>query len=207
MTERTEDVHADEVFGQCFPLMTPVFNSVGEMISLSDVQDLQPLSSNVFEPWMMPAFPEGSPLCDEVIRAFTAERMPWDVLSPLGPGFERQSISQSVYEDPNDATLVCQWCDNGSPCNMPYSPGKNQKHSIAQHFNKVHHLSVGGKLPQRCLWLGCTKELKQESLVRHILTVHLRVKSACEGCGTSFARPDSLQRHMKKSCGAGNEER
>ncbi|KAG6373321.1 hypothetical protein JVT61DRAFT_6463 [Boletus reticuloceps] len=173
--------------------MTPVFNldSVGEMTPLSDVQDLQSLSSDVFdEPWMSPAFPEGSPgPCDAVIQAFTAERMPWDVLSPLGHGFDRQSNSQSVYDDPSDATLVCQWCDNGSPCNMPYSPGKNQKHSISQHFNKVHNLSVGGKLPQRCLWLGCTKELKQESIVRHILTVHLRVKSACEGCGYFLCSP------------------
>lgn len=148
-----------------------------------------------------------------------------NVFNSLEPGFDIRSILPNLYEgvghlscaigrrmtqslQPSDTNHKCGWCVDGSPCNKDYTSSSNLKHSVSQHLGKVHNLlSAGGKSTQRCQWVGCSKKLKQESIVRHILTVHLQIKTACKACGTSFARQDSLQRHIKNSCGAGTGER
>ncbi|KAF8558117.1 hypothetical protein OG21DRAFT_1481652 [Imleria badia] len=208
--KRSRDFDINQCVGQEFPPLTSDFclDPVGEaVLPLSDFPGLPALPNNVLGSWMEPAQPLGGfDSCDALMRGLTVEEpIPWDLPFPLEPGFDGLSFPQSLYEDvTSDTTHMCGWCDNnGLPCNASYPPGENLKHHIAQHLYEVHNLvSSGGKSTQKCRWRGCTKELKQESIVRHILTVHLHVSATCKACGTSFARTDSLQRHVRNSCGA-----
>ncbi|KAF9243546.1 hypothetical protein BU15DRAFT_59913 [Melanogaster broomeanus] len=80
---------------------------------------------------------------------------------------------------------------------------QSDKHAISQHLSSAHNHPFGsGKSTQRCRWAGCTKQLKQESIPRHVLSVHLRMTAMCQACGSSFARHDSLQRHTRNACEA-----
>ena len=199
-------------------------NSYADLHGLPFVYpDLPSLSNHGCDSWMNDLALD---LCHSHMPEIAVmEHAPLDVMNPHEFGFDKHSIPQSHYEDivghlscttermtqslqRSDSTYTCQWRVDRSPCNAFIALGDNLKHSISQHLSKVHSLlPAGGKLTQKCQWAGCAKELKQESIVRHILTVHLRVTTECEACGTSFARRDSLQRHIKKSCGSFKEKR
>ena len=201
-----------------------------------DFTDLPPLPNDLFisDPWMASALvtEDYSPF-DAVLPGFVgpeheqSESAAWDIFD-FTSGFDAQTFLPCHNEDvghppctiwmtrltwpqlSSDAKLTCGWLDNGSLCNAPYPSGDMGclKHAIAQHLQRAHNLgSSSGKLTLKCKWVGCSKELKLESFVRHVLTVHLRVATACKGCGTTFARSDSLQRHMRNSCGASKRER
>ncbi|KAG0703330.1 hypothetical protein DFH29DRAFT_771318, partial [Suillus ampliporus] len=71
-----------------------------------------------------------------------------------------------------------------------------EKSEVAKHLQIVHGVKSGGdkdKMP--CSWDGCGKEMKKESISRHIVAVHLSKKTACASCGKQFARWDSKLRH------------
>ena len=218
------NTHTDQLFGHGFPFVTSDSDlnpdPIGEgAMSLSNLFPHPNHSCLWAEPEIF------DPCHSHMPEIAVMEHAPLDVMNPHEFGFDKHSIPQSHYEDivghlscttermtqslqPSNSTYTCQWRVDRSPCNAFIALGDNPKHSISQHLSKVHSLlPAGGKLTQKCQWAGCAKELKQESIVRHILTVHLRVTTECEACGTSFARRDSLQRHIKKSCGSCKEKR
>ena len=88
----------------------------------------------------------------------------------------------------------CQWIRNGSPCNANVMADRR---SVVEHLQHIHDMKPGEeKFRQACFWEGCTRVLNKESLARHILTVHLKEKVQCAECRLSFAREDSLKRHL-----------
>ena len=181
------------------------------------------LANDGYGQWREPPLPmEGLSLDDPFMGEFTtAQSTHFEALSPFDIGFRIQNIepgpcegvshlsctikhmTQCLLQLTGDTTYICEWHDNGPPCNvMLYSSG-DLKHSVSQHLHRFHNfLPSSGKSTQKCLWRGCLKELKQESIARHIVSVHLRAAVTCHACGTSFARQDSLRRHMRNSCGA-----
>ncbi|KAI9570631.1 hypothetical protein HD554DRAFT_2083658 [Boletus coccyginus] len=132
-----------------------------------------------------------------------AERTPWDTPCPLGFVSNVRNDPPSLHQVSCDITPICLWVVDGSMCNRSFFLGDNLKHSISRHLRNIHGLHpASGKSSVGCQWIGCDKTMKRESIVRHIVAVHLRVATKCGACGTFFARPDSLQRHMKNSGGA-----
>ncbi|KAF8840209.1 hypothetical protein BDN67DRAFT_682140 [Paxillus ammoniavirescens] len=92
-------------------------------------------------------------------------------------------------------TYQCLWSSNGVSCLTLVS---RDRRSVIDHLHDVHGVKPGDdKAPQKCLWELCTKTMNKESIPRHILTVHLKEKAHCTKCGLSFAREDSLKRHLK----------
>ncbi|KIJ14445.1 hypothetical protein PAXINDRAFT_100160 [Paxillus involutus ATCC 200175] len=92
-------------------------------------------------------------------------------------------------------TYQCLWSPKDVPCLTLVS---RDRRSVIDHLHDVHGVKPGDdKTPQKCLWRLCTKTMNKESIPRHILTVHLKEKAHCTKCGLSFAREDSLKRHLK----------
>ncbi|KAL4062893.1 hypothetical protein J3A83DRAFT_1498576 [Scleroderma citrinum] len=107
----------------------------------------------------------------------------WDNLAVRAPGLH-----------------VCQWVDEVKPCGAII---RGDKRDIASHLYERHDISPGlHKMQQQCRWLLCSKVMRKESILRHILAVHLRERARCScGCGLSFARNDSLRRHLRSTKG------
>ncbi|KAG1740835.1 uncharacterized protein EDB91DRAFT_1029286, partial [Suillus paluster] len=71
-----------------------------------------------------------------------------------------------------------------------------EKSEVAKHLHIAHGVKPGGdKNVMSCSWDGCGKEMKKESISRHIVAVHLSKKTECTSCGKQFARWDSKLRH------------
>ncbi|KIJ65239.1 hypothetical protein HYDPIDRAFT_167489 [Hydnomerulius pinastri MD-312] len=94
-------------------------------------------------------------------------------------------------------THKCLWSDNDEPCEEPVA---GDRRDILWHLHAVHGVELrGDKLPQPCFWAHCLKTMNKESIARHILAVHLREGVECTGCGSTFAREDSLKRHIRSA--------
>ena len=99
---------------------------------------------------------------------------------------------------PNPQTQIygCQWLANSAPCEMRVMADRR---SITEHLQQVHGMKMGEeKARKTCLWDGCRSTLNKESLVRHIIGVHLKKGAHCAECGLLFAREDSLKRHLRR---------
>ncbi|KAF9223343.1 hypothetical protein BS17DRAFT_134875 [Gyrodon lividus] len=135
---------------------------------------------------------------NQTLPTAQAERMRTHALVPSTR--HQQEISSSDRSQGGGATggpqmYKCQWSIDGDRClNLVHG----DRRSIIGHLHEVHGMKPGDeKVPQRCSWYSCTKTINKESIPRHILTVHLKEKAYCTWCGLSFAREDSLKRHLK----------
>ncbi|OJA20845.1 hypothetical protein AZE42_02506 [Rhizopogon vesiculosus] len=107
-------------------------------------------------------------------------------------GSSLESEYSSFMDDHN--IHLCRW-DAG--CGLCVEA---EKSDVARHLQATHGVKPGGdKLFIPCLWDGCEKVMKKESLSRHIVAVHLSKKTECTSCGKQFARLDSKLRHIKNS--------
>ncbi|KAF9219953.1 hypothetical protein BS17DRAFT_363923 [Gyrodon lividus] len=102
--------------------------------------------------------------------------------------------SLGVAEDP--LMHECQWSHDGASCGTFLAGNKRE---IALHLRDADAIPLQGntKKPQKCLWKGCRKTMHKESIARHILAVHMKETVHCARCKSSFARNDSLQRHLR----------
>ncbi|KAG2032693.1 hypothetical protein BDR03DRAFT_969253 [Suillus americanus] len=71
-------------------------------------------------------------------------------------------------------------------------------YNISSHLREVHGIHGSDKCRNMCIWNGCNRELKKESLLRHVEEVHLRIVYSCD-CGNTYSRRDTLNRHQR-SC-------
>ena len=115
---------------------------------------------------------------------------------PLGPGGTRRAAFPTSF-------YLCQWSDGGGPCGEVLTGTKN---AIGQHLQSAHAIRLtADRTSQVCLWSGCRKPMRRESIARHVLAVHMKDKVHCSSCGSQYARPDSLRRHQK-TCQVNEED-
>ncbi|KIJ08339.1 hypothetical protein PAXINDRAFT_102608 [Paxillus involutus ATCC 200175] len=92
-------------------------------------------------------------------------------------------------------THECQWAADGTWCGALV---QGDRREVMLHLNEKHGIPLtGDKVPQMCLWQGCRSSMRRESIARHIVAVHMKERVHCAKCGSSFARNDSLQRHLR----------
>ena len=89
---------------------------------------------------------------------------------------------------------TCQCMIDGSPCNIEVS---GSIRSVRDHLKQVHALRCTGKDLIECPWAGCENVLQRESIPRHIVSCHLRVKVSCDECGLPLSRPDVRFSHAR----------
>lgn len=108
---------------------------------------------------------------------------------------ERRSDGTPSVDDMDSTSGPCRW--NGGSCSLSLTVDKSE---VMKHLQIHHGLKSGGdKDRMPCNWDGCRKEMKKESISRHIVAVHLSNKTECGSCGKQFARLDSKLRHLKNS--------
>ncbi|KAJ8584899.1 hypothetical protein M405DRAFT_826034 [Rhizopogon salebrosus TDB-379] len=94
-----------------------------------------------------------------------------------------------------DDHFTCQWIGPfGLPCNHIFSGRGTSTHLLERHV-----IRGPDDMPVRCAWIGCSEEVKKESICRHVQSIHLFIVYPCDTCGQSFSREYALNKH-KKSC-------
>ncbi|KAG2142266.1 uncharacterized protein EDB93DRAFT_610824 [Suillus bovinus] len=119
-----------------------------------------------------------------------------DLHSPTPPWSEETKRDcTSLMDNTDDIPSLCRW--DGGSC---FSLLTTDKSEVTKHLQLLHGIKPGGdKVRMPCQWEGCGKEMKKESIPRHIVAVHLSNKTECGSCGKQFARLDSKLRHLKNS--------
>ncbi|KAG2347583.1 hypothetical protein BDR05DRAFT_958341 [Suillus weaverae] len=119
-----------------------------------------------------------------------------DLHSPTSSWSEEgKSDCSSLMDDMDGTPNVCRW--GGGSCISLLTSDKSE---VAKHLHLLHGIKPGGdKDKMSCKWQGCGKEMKKESISRHVVAVHMNNKTECDSCGKQFARLDSKLRHLKKS--------
>ncbi|KAG2352261.1 hypothetical protein BDR07DRAFT_1438574 [Suillus spraguei] len=93
--------------------------------------------------------------------------------------------------------VSCMWNrPDGSRCDYLFFA-----HELSTHLREYHGIRGADKLRVHCCWNGCHKELKKESLSRHVEEKHLMIMYPCNTCNKTFTREYNL-RHHKKNCPA-----
>ncbi|KAG1742538.1 hypothetical protein EDB19DRAFT_1827731 [Suillus lakei] len=87
---------------------------------------------------------------------------------------ERGSECSSLMDDLDSPLSSCRW--GGGFCSSLLTFDKSE---VAKHL-QIHGVKSGGdKEKMLCNWDGCRKEMKKESISRHIVAVHLSSKTKC----------------------------
>jgi len=94
-------------------------------------------------------------------------------------------INQLLY--PPAAETTCHWVTDGHGCGaiLPADPTL-----VSVHLRNAHGVRGDSKETTTCLWWNChSRPIQQRNLVRHILSVHLRLlRWTCPQCFRTFAR-------------------
>ncbi|KAI0734812.1 hypothetical protein C8Q72DRAFT_326161 [Fomitopsis betulina] len=95
--------------------------------------------------------------------------------------------------------VACQW---GKRCGVELDDLTAA--GIARHLKEYHVQDWDNRARARCEWHGspCTNStMYYASFGKHIASVHLGATARpCDKCGETFARADTLDRHMKLYC-------
>lgn len=94
---------------------------------------------------------------------------------------------------PEGRPHLCGWVDNGAVCNQPLLPDDFSNHL------RIHGVTGDDKAKMPCRWVGCNAVMKKESVGRHVLGIHLELKSRCPVCEYEFSRRDSMMSHYKRA--------
>ncbi|KAI6111982.1 hypothetical protein EDD16DRAFT_1605377 [Pisolithus croceorrhizus] len=108
--------------------------------------------------------------------------------------------------NPNTEVTVypCRWDTHGGACQRWI---EGDEREILTHLRKYHDVQGQTKDPILCKWSGCSEELKNGSIPRHIMT-HVKVALRCSKCRMKFPRKDRIQNHrrMVEECANANIE-
>ncbi|KZT70487.1 hypothetical protein DAEQUDRAFT_764652 [Daedalea quercina L-15889] len=112
---------------------------------------------------------------------------------------QHPSTSASSDSPSSSRSVICQW---GQRCGVALNDLTAA--GIARHLKEYHVQDWDNRARGRCEWNGspCTNTtMFYASFGKHIASVHLGATARpCEKCGETFARADTLDRHMKLYC-------
>ena len=110
------------------------------------------------------------------------------------PALPAPPATASLAMDPLDAVYTCQCVTDGSPCNAAVG---GSVPAVRDHLKRDHAFRSVGKKGVVCPWVGCSRTLQRESIPRHIVTCHFRVRVLCIECGLTLSRRDVQSSHAK----------
>ncbi|KAI9573250.1 hypothetical protein HD554DRAFT_1161528 [Boletus coccyginus] len=103
----------------------------------------------------------------------------------------------------NDNSMIsvheCRWDQSSNSCGMWIIGSKPH---VSAHILKWHQQEhADSTVKRRCLWDGCTtsKEMRKDSVSRHIISVHLEEEFHCQGCNKEFPRRDVYDKHVQNN--------
>lgn len=86
----------------------------------------------------------------------------------------------------------CAWIEDGKRCDHPISQRK-----LGVHLRDFHGVYGEEKKPVVCFWQFCDQNMQRRSIVRHIISCHLKTKWTCKNCSMTYSRRDGLKKHAK----------
>ncbi|KAH7918991.1 hypothetical protein BV22DRAFT_1041307 [Leucogyrophana mollusca] len=112
----------------------------------------------------------------------------------------RQTLGASSLVHFTQATTThgCQFDCNGSPCHTSVIANRLD---VARHLRLYHNIKRNSSRVS-CLWDGCMKEIRADSLSRHIVNCHMNATLGCPRCFKMLSSVSSLRRHRQTGCGA-----
>ena len=69
---------------------------------------------------------------------------------------------------------------------------------LPEHLRFCHGAVGPDRTNLVCRWVHCFAEMKEESLMRHVIEKHLEVRHACPHCPEQFTRLYTMQNHINK---------
>ena len=112
-----------------------------------------------------------------------------------GSSYPLYVVDNSVVD--NSTKARCMW-DN---CDVILDDISHA--GVRRHFRDYHHAPRGERLC--CKWGGCcrSEEMLFENIPKHIAECHVKsMAQRCPHCNGSFARKDTLKRHLNAGCPA-----
>lgn len=103
-------------------------------------------------------------------------------------------ITANYATDHLNTVHTCQYVTGDSLCDADVGSTIS---SVRDHLKRVHAFRSAGKDVIKCLWAGCENALQRESIPRHIVSRHLRVKVSCVECGLPLSRRDVQHSHAR----------
>ncbi|KAI6168668.1 hypothetical protein EDD17DRAFT_633797 [Pisolithus thermaeus] len=108
--------------------------------------------------------------------------------------------------NPHTEVIVypCRWDTREGACQQWI---EGDEREILTHLRNYHDVQGQTKDPILCKWSGCSEELKNGSVPRHIMT-HVKATLRCSHCRMKFPRKDRIQNHrrMVEECANANIE-
>lgn len=127
---------------------------------------------------------------------------PWFISSMQGFQHDpRHPFQEEVYADPRYVVkdgeteshvghaFVCKWNDGHGICGRTINAARTGEHMLSYHFKSP--LPAGSRLG--CLWEGCElhKLVRRDTIIRHIVEIHLGLKTRCKPWVASHAGTSS----------------
>jgi len=111
------------------------------------------------------------------------------------------SSTVTVAEE-TENVFQCMWFTGVAPCGEGFA----NLDDLFTHLGISHCVHGPANLRLNCFWLTneghlCGNDLRRDGFRRHI-SIHLGLRAACEVCGNSYSRADTLRRHLKEHEGA-----
>ena len=107
---------------------------------------------------------------------------------------EDAQLLTTLQSEPQSCYHPCFWVDGHATCNKLVLG-----HEFSEHL-RTCHVSVDAdkaRVRRRC-WIGCSCEIRNESLIRHVQEKHLERKYTCPNCFERFTRSYTRDEHVSR---------
>ncbi|KAI9573243.1 hypothetical protein HD554DRAFT_1158466 [Boletus coccyginus] len=108
-------------------------------------------------------------------------------------------FSRASQDNPMIRVHKCWWAKSGDPCEMWIVGSRTHVGAHIQKWHRQEHADTSSAVRCKCLWSGCTtsKAMRNDSINRHIVSVHLGEGFHCQGCDKEFSRGDVYDKHVQ----------
>ncbi|RMY33959.1 hypothetical protein D0865_14315 [Hortaea werneckii] len=185
------------------------------VVKLEEPQTPRPQPLNDASPFEKPLDPDENEIIDEK-RSFSIDSTRENSLSECSSISSGYSDAKPARNNPSSNSHAASWTEEA------YSDEERHKRGFTKPENASCQCDQCGKLFQRsynlkahlethdpnrpqpnpCQYPGCNKRfVRRTDLVRHEQSVHLKMRNfICPLCNSSFARKDTLRRHVDDGC-------
>lgn len=107
---------------------------------------------------------------------------------------EAEQMMLNLLNAPRDQQPhTCGWVVGGEACSDVLFPREFSGHL------REHGVTGDDNAKMSCCWVGCDADpMNRESMLRHVVEVHLELRIECPDCGQTFTRRTTLNNHRRR---------
>ncbi|KIJ67527.1 hypothetical protein HYDPIDRAFT_25970 [Hydnomerulius pinastri MD-312] len=111
--------------------------------------------------------------------------------NPQGP-VAPQPATSTVTDATLIASYLCLWTERGAVCNTRVLGTRLR---MNRHLHTDHQFGGSDTRKTTCYWEGCSAQMQQGSIARHIVARHMHAKVLCPDCSKELSRGDVITKH------------